>query len=161
MYACMYIRMYVLCMYVCMYEFANSSKSRPNSDSKIEDAVHMTTDIVHAHWHSDHVFTADVSARQTHVKSPLACVSTLDAFNRRFEEIESQPVSSTFVARMYLTHRHFIDKRAYHWQSIDQRIISNIWVTTHFVGYHVQEWAVALNVYLRISIYFCFANRMQ
>jgi hypothetical protein len=36
-------------MYVCMHacEFANSSKTRPNSDYKIENEVHMTTDIVH------------------------------------------------------------------------------------------------------------------
>jgi hypothetical protein len=44
-------------------EFANSSKTIPYSDAKIEDEVQMTTDIIHVHWRSDHAFTACVSAR--------------------------------------------------------------------------------------------------
>jgi hypothetical protein len=38
-------------MYICMYvcECANSSKTRPKADSKIEEEVHMTTDNVPVH----------------------------------------------------------------------------------------------------------------
>jgi hypothetical protein len=39
MYVCMYA-----CMHICM--LGNSYKTRPNSDSKIEVEVYMTTDIV-------------------------------------------------------------------------------------------------------------------
>jgi hypothetical protein len=72
---CIFVGMYVSLLYVC--EFSNSSKTRPNSDSKIENEVHMNMVIGLVHWLSDHVFMSGVSARQEHMKPALACVSTL------------------------------------------------------------------------------------
>jgi hypothetical protein len=71
---CMYAYMYVClcvnaCMYVCM--LANSSNTRSNYDAKIEDNVHMTTEIVHGLWRSDHVFiearASDYAGANSHV----------------------------------------------------------------------------------------------
>jgi hypothetical protein len=70
MYVGRYVR--VLCIYVnSLFE------TRPNSDSNIEDEVHMTTAIVYVHWCSDHLVTAGINARQAHVKPARAWVSAL------------------------------------------------------------------------------------
>jgi hypothetical protein len=67
MHVCIYVCMYV-CMHVCIYvcEVLNSSKTIPYSDSEIEPELHMTRDISHVHWLSDHVFTAK---RQTPIQT--------------------------------------------------------------------------------------------
>jgi hypothetical protein len=53
-----------------------SSKTPPKIDRnqipKIEEEVHMTTDIVRVYWSSDHAFTAGASVSQSHVKPALA-----------------------------------------------------------------------------------------
>jgi hypothetical protein len=64
---------------IYLREFANSSKTRPNADSTIVDEVHMTSDIVHDHCRSDHVFTSGVNVRQAHAKPAMAWVSTLQS----------------------------------------------------------------------------------
>jgi hypothetical protein len=92
-------------------------------------------DIGHVHWLSDHVFTVGVSARHEHVKPALVWVSTLLSKPRSenpnklltgqpamyalysYTEgwvIESQPVSSTAVASIYLTLVYFTNKSLGH-----------------------------------------------
>jgi hypothetical protein len=57
--------------------FANLSKTRPNYDAKIEDKVHMTTEIVHVLWRCDHVFTSGVNAYEARMMPDLARIPTL------------------------------------------------------------------------------------
>jgi hypothetical protein len=49
-------------MYVC--NLGNSSQTRVIQDSKIEDMVHMTIEMVYVHWLRHHIILAQVNRKQ-------------------------------------------------------------------------------------------------
>jgi hypothetical protein len=96
----------------------------------------MTTKSVHVMWRSDHAFTCTVNARQARVTPRMHCkdnipfrqatvsapriaqlVKVFDWWSEGWG-IKSEHVSSTCVANSFLTHVHFTDKRALHWQKL-------------------------------------------
>jgi hypothetical protein len=113
----------VVNLYVCTNAY--SFNTRSNYDSKLEDNVYIISEIYQVHSLSNCAFRSAVNAREVRVTPVLPYKEQCQLIAILYSSVgraldwstegwgfKSQHVPSTFVAKNYLTYRHFTDKRS-------------------------------------------------